>query len=199
MVATSGTAGSPAAGAGASPSPELRWRQVYRGDESQISQLRRWLAGLLPPCEARDDVMTVAVELATNAVRHTASGRDGWFALEVIWYRHAVRVAVADAGAEAAPRLVDDPMSECGRGLQVVHALSSRTGVAGDQRGRLVWADIPWAPGITGSAGGAAVGVSVRDGCPAAVRDGEGILPRRHPGAVAWFGRAAAMPGPAAG
>ena len=147
MAATSGAAGTPAAQTGSSPSPALRWRQVYRGLESQISELRRWLAGLLPPCEARDDVMTVAVELATNAVRHTASGRGGRFALELTWSRFAVEVAVADGGAEDEPRLVDEPMSECGRGLRVVHALSSHTGVTGDRRGRLVWAEIPWALG----------------------------------------------------
>jgi anti-sigma regulatory factor (Ser/Thr protein kinase) len=182
MAATSGAAGRSAAETGTSPSPELRWRQVYRGDESQMGELRRWLTGILPECEARDDVVTVAVELATNAVRHTASGRGGSFALEITWYPFAVRVAVADDGAEARPRLVDDPMSECGRGLQVVHALSSRTGVAGDHHGRLVWAEIPWAPGGTGTmqeATASPYAATFPDGYEAAVHDREDIMGRR--------------------
>ena len=191
MAATSGAAGRAAAQTGTTASPALQWRQVYRGEDSQISELRRWLAGLLPPCETRDDVMTVAVELATNAVRHTASGRGGWFVLEVTRYRVAVRVAVADGGAEDEPRLVDEPMSECGRGLKVVHALSSHTGVAGDRRGRLVWAEIPWAPGdapaLDGPAANARTGL---DAYQAAVRDGADVLARRHATVPVWSGRA---------
>ena len=185
MAATSGSAGRPAAETGTSPSPELRWRHAYRGDESQIGELRRWLAGLLPACEARDDVVTVAVELATNAVRHTASGRGGWFGLEVTWHRLTVRVAVADGGAEAGPRPVDDPMGECGRGLLVVQALSSRTGVTGDQRGRLVWAEIPWTRGTMGPIDGAAASVhtaGLPDGHEAAVGNGEDVMARRPAG-----------------
>jgi hypothetical protein len=157
-------------------------------------ELRRWLTSLLPECEARDDVVTVAVELASNAVRHTASGRGGWFALEIAWNRFAVRVAVADGGAEAGPRLVDEPMSECGRGLQVVHALSSRTGVTGDQTGRLVWAEIPWTSRSTGTIDGAAPSMCtgmLPDGYDPAVRDGDDLRARRHAGAPTWFGRAA--------
>jgi serine/threonine-protein kinase RsbW len=63
--------------------------------------MRRWLASLLPECPAREDVVCVATELGTNAVRHTASGRGAWFAVEVTWHRSVVRVAVADGGAPA--------------------------------------------------------------------------------------------------
>jgi hypothetical protein len=35
---------------------------------------RRWLAGLLSGAPERDDVVVVAVELVTNAIRHIASG-----------------------------------------------------------------------------------------------------------------------------
>jgi serine/threonine-protein kinase RsbW len=89
-------------------------------------------------------VACVATELATNAVVHTASGRGGWFAVEITWHRAVVRVAVADCGAPGGPRMIDDPAGEHGRGLLVVRSLSVRTGVCGDHRGRLVWADVPW-------------------------------------------------------
>ena len=118
---------------------------MFRGDEAQIREVRRWVTGLLPECPARDDVISVGSELAANAVRHTATGRGGWFAAEITCYPTAVRIAVADQGAPRGPRLIDDPMSEAGRGLQVVRALSARTGVAGGTQGRLVWAEIPWA------------------------------------------------------
>ena len=123
---------------------ELRWRRVFPGEERQLWLLRRWIAALLPECPARNDVVCVATELGTNAVRHTASGRGGWFIAEVTWYSQVVRVAVADSGAPTEPQLAGDPLADHGRGLLIVRALSVRTGVVGDARARLVWADIPW-------------------------------------------------------
>jgi anti-sigma regulatory factor (Ser/Thr protein kinase) len=119
---------------------------VYRGEEAQIRELRRWLSGQLPECAARDDLITIAAELATNAVKHTASGRGGWFTVEVSWLCAAVRVAIADQGAPSGPQLTGDPdpLAESGRGLQVVRGLSARAGVAGDRDGRVVWAEVPW-------------------------------------------------------
>src|ERR1035438_7054959 len=133
-----------ALGASAVTGSGLRWRRVFPGEEHQLGVLRRWLALLLPDCAARDDVTCVATELGTNAVRHTASGRGGWFAVEITWHQSAVRVAVSDCGAPAGPQVIDDPEGEHGRGLLVVRELSARTGACGDERGRLVWADVPW-------------------------------------------------------
>jgi serine/threonine-protein kinase RsbW len=131
-----------ATSAGAANVP--RRRQVFRGEERQLGVLRRWLASLLPPGPARDDVISVATELASNALRHTASGRDGWFAVEVTWYQSIIRVAVADGGGPAEPHVINDPAAEHGRGLLLVRGLSVRTGVTGDQHGRVVWAEITW-------------------------------------------------------
>ncbi|HEY4853094.1 MAG TPA: ATP-binding protein [Streptosporangiaceae bacterium] len=141
--------GSPEPTSGASPPsatlvPGVCWRRDFPGEESQLGVLRRWLASLLPPCPARDDVVSAANELGSNAIVHTLSGRGGRFAVEVTWYGPLVRVAVADGGAPAGPRNIDDPAGEHGRGLLVVRELSARTGECGDERGRLVWADVPW-------------------------------------------------------
>jgi hypothetical protein len=153
---------------------------VFPGEERQLGLLRRWLASLLPDCPARDDVAGVATELGANAIKHTASGQGGRFAIEITWYGPVVRVAVADSGAPGGPRLVDDPDSEHGRGLLVVCGLSVRTGVCGDDRGRLVWADIPWAdPGPP----------VAQDPYEAAIRDDEASLASRFDGIPAWFGR----------
>jgi anti-sigma regulatory factor (Ser/Thr protein kinase) len=162
----------------------LRWRQVFRGEERQLGAMRRWLKSLLPDCAARDDLLSVATELANNAIQHTASGRGASFAVEVAWHQSVVQVAVADRGGPGEPRVIDDPDGERGRGLLLVQALSIRTGFAGDQRGRLVWAQIPWE-----DPSGAAP-VSSQDPYQVAIRDGEAALARRFAGVPAWFGRA---------
>lgn len=163
---------------GNSPSPELprrvpaaRWRRIFPGDERELGHLRRWLASLLPPCPARDDVTAVANELASNAIRHTRSGHGGEFAIEITWHTEAMRVAVADNGAPTGPHVIDDPASEHGRGLLVVAGLSAATGVTGDRHGRLVWADIPW---------GTCAAASLPGTC-SAVTGGE-LAPARIPG-----------------
>jgi hypothetical protein len=64
-----------------------------------------------------------------------------------------------------------------------VHQLSARTGQCGAERGRLVWADVPW-----GDAG-AAEPASPQDRHDAAIRDGQAGLASRCAGMTAWFGR----------
>jgi len=128
-----------------SPPQAQRWRQVFPGRRQELSQLRRWLSSLLPECPARDDLISVASELGSNALQHTASGQPGgWFVAEVGVRQSMVVVAVADGGGPAEPQLIDDPDGEHGRGLLLVNRLSLRAGFAGDQRGRVVWAQIAW-------------------------------------------------------
>lgn len=138
--------GAQAGDAPADPAPGLWWRRMFRGEEHELRRLRRWLTGLLPDRPARDDLLSVAVELGTNAIQHTASGQGGWFTVEVTWRGPVVRVSVTDGGAPGGPCLTNDPMSDCGRGLVIVRALSVRTGVSGGEHGRAVWAEIPWSP-----------------------------------------------------
>jgi hypothetical protein len=106
--------------------------------------MRRWLATVLPAGPARDDVILVATELASNAICHTASGRGGSFEVVLVCWQSLVRIGVADHGAPAGPRVIGDPAGERGRGLLLVTGLAERTGVCGGHRGRLVWADIRW-------------------------------------------------------
>jgi serine/threonine-protein kinase RsbW len=130
------------------PTVEQHWRRDFPGNAAELRPLREWLAGLLPEAPARDDAIMVAVELATNAVKHTASGQDGFFAVEITWHAQptTVRIAVADGGARAGPQESSGRglLSEHGRGLQVVLGLASRVGACGDEGGRLIWADVPW-------------------------------------------------------
>jgi serine/threonine-protein kinase RsbW len=160
------------------PSPGLRWGRVFPGAEHQVREVRYWLAARLPDCPARDDVTCVATELATNAVRHTASGRGGRFRVVVTWHRDAVTVAVTDGGAPRGPHRADDADEEHGRGLILLEGLARRTGTRGDHRGRVVWAEVPWtAP------------VAPADHYEAAIRAGQACLAGRVAVAPAWFGR----------
>jgi anti-sigma regulatory factor (Ser/Thr protein kinase) len=188
MPATSGAPGSGTGPPGAASvlAEGSRWRRVFPGDEGQLGALRQWLSSLLPECPARDDVASVATELGSNAIRHTASGRSGWFAVEVTWLGRpaAVRVAVSDGGAPGGPQVIDDPLAENGRGLMLVRGLADRTGIAGDERGRVVWADIPWLEA------GSAPAAAANDPYEAAIRDGLATLAARFAGVPVWFGRA---------
>jgi serine/threonine-protein kinase RsbW len=159
--------------------PGLRWCAAFPGQEREARQVRRWLASLLPDCEARDDVTSVATELATNAIRHTASGRGGRFIVEITWDAGNVRVAVADGGAPTGPHLAAGGDDEHGRGLILLAGLASQAGVLGDSRGRVVWADVPWA-----------AGVAPDDWYEPAISAGRASLAGRFATAPAWFGRA---------
>jgi serine/threonine-protein kinase RsbW len=153
----------------------MRWRKVFRGEERQLGAMRRWLASLLPAVPARDDVILVATELASNAICHTASGRGGWFTVEITWWRSVVRVGVTDCGGPARPQVAGDPAGERGRGLLLVTGLSLRTGACGDQQGRLVWADVRW------DGPGPAAGAVMPRTAPARGRRGE---PGHHAASV---------------
>lgn len=132
----------------ASSAPTRRWHRSFAGRGAELRRVRRWLDGLLPAGTAREDVVTIAIELATNAVRHTATGRGGRFTVEVIWRDHpsVLRISVTDDGAPQGPRWPAGscPVGESGIGLYLVCALASRTGEYGDARGRQVWAEVPW-------------------------------------------------------
>lgn len=189
-----GPSGEPGRGKDAAPpsqpwlTPTASWRRTFPGEPRQLGELRRWIASLLPPQPPRDDVIAVADELASNAIRHTRSGNDyGQFTVEITRHGPLMRVTVADDGAPDGPLLADDPQGEDGRGLVVVNALAVRAGVRGDHAGRRVWADIGWdatnpAPGMPALSPG-----RLDD---AAIRGGEAALGRRFSGVPAWYGRA---------
>ena len=111
--------------------------------------VRQWLAALLPPCGARDDIVLIASELATNAVLHTASGASGGkFEVHVAWWPEAVRIAVRDeGGASTRPRVVHDASGERQRGLELVSEISVGWEFTDYDAGRVVQAECAWAAG----------------------------------------------------
>lgn len=121
---------------------DCQLRQVFPGQERQLRQVRRWLAGVLPAAPLLDDLASIATELAANAIEHTSSGHDGAFAVELSFIGPVIRLAVTDGGGPGEPRLVEDPDAEHGRGLLLVRGLSAQMGIDGGPDGRTVWAEI---------------------------------------------------------
>src|SRR3984957_3552987 len=87
------------------------WQRLFRGQQTELRQLRHWLTALLPDTSARDDLISVAVELGTDAIQHPASGDGGWFTVEVACLGPVIRVAVTDEGRPGVPCLTGDPLS----------------------------------------------------------------------------------------
>jgi hypothetical protein len=117
--------------------------------------------------------------------------------VEISRYQSVVRVAIADQGGPAEPRVIDDPAAEHGRGLLLVRGLSTRTGVTGDQRGRLIWVDVAF---------NELAAAAEQDPYEEAIREGHAALTQRFGDVAAWFGRStlawwalAGLPGEASG
>jgi serine/threonine-protein kinase RsbW len=129
-----------------------RWLRVFPGQTGQVPLARAFVAAALVGCPARETLLTCVSELAANAIKHTASGAGGMFAVEV--RRPAPGVAlivVTDAGGPRRPAVPDagdggeTELAEGGRGLALVAALASHWGYhAVPGGGRTVWAEATW-------------------------------------------------------
>ena len=167
----------------------MRWCKVFPGQEDQIPCVRTFVSQLLADHPDRADIVMCAAELAANAVRHTASGRDGFFATEVTWTGMTVRVAVADGGAGTAPPLGPDlTAAGADSGLGRLAQLASRCGTEGDHSGRVVWAQFLASSELHGS--GSAPGATSMPLSPEQSTAAEAAdLAERYQGWHTWFGR----------
>ncbi|MGA5764764.1 ATP-binding protein [Nonomuraea bangladeshensis] len=122
----------------------MAWRGDFPGERVQLGKVRRLADALLHDSPVRDDAISCLAELVGNAILHTRSANS--FFTVGIWSADAfVRVAVKDAGGWDEPSLQSGHqrgLAESGRGLSIVVALADRLGVAGDEAGRVVWADL---------------------------------------------------------
>ncbi|MFF9408061.1 SpoIIE family protein phosphatase [Streptomyces anandii] len=116
------------------------WRLAARDDaparaRTQASALlRRWRTR----GDTRDNVLLVISELVTNAVRFAT----GPITVRLIAKGHSLLCEVGDTG-NGRPRLHSDGLLAAGgRGLHVVHKLTSRWGVRWTNTGKVVWAEI---------------------------------------------------------
>ncbi|MFI0480324.1 ATP-binding protein [Actinomadura sp. 9N215] len=93
----------------------------------------------------RDDMILVVSETVANAIRHTASGREGGRVTVVLAAGDGVyRLEVADdGGAGGAPHVKAEVGAETGRGMRIVDALASRWGFRVDGDRTVVWAEFP--------------------------------------------------------
>jgi anti-sigma regulatory factor (Ser/Thr protein kinase) len=121
-----------------------RLRRAFAGRASDLPVMRQWLKSVLSTSAVLDDVLSIATELGANAIKHTASGDGGGFAVELFCTSSCIRVTVSDAGSLGEPRVIEDLGAEHGRGLLLVQGLAERMGVSGDERGRQVWAEVAW-------------------------------------------------------
>ena len=181
----------------------MRWCKVFPGQEDQITEAASFVAQLLGSHPDGDGIARCAAELAANAIRHTASGQDGFFATEVTWTGQTVRVAVSDGGAGTVPsastvtpastvpvtapdgtRTVGGPE----HGLAWLARMSSRWGTEGDYRGRVVWAQFLASTDLAGG-GAAAVATSAPLTAEQSTAAEAADLAERYKGWHTWFGR----------
>lgn len=128
----------------------LPWQvsRMFLGSPISVLEARRFVTTFLAVWPALDDAVLIVSELATNAIRHTHSGRPGGrfvVSLEVLGF--TLHLAVQDEGGPCRPRLFQQCTTGLnGRGLALVSELSSKWGVTGDENGRTVWAVLDGTP-----------------------------------------------------
>ncbi|MEU4871539.1 SpoIIE family protein phosphatase [Streptomyces sp. NPDC021608] len=117
------------------------WRLPARADAPSVARahvralLRQWHTR----ADTRDDVPLLVSELVTNAVRFAA----GPVTVRLIRAGHGLLCEVGDTG-NGRPRLsAGGLLDDGGRGLHVVHRLTTRWGVRWTDTGKVVWAEVP--------------------------------------------------------
>ncbi|MFE6198046.1 SpoIIE family protein phosphatase [Streptomyces sp. NPDC057838] len=116
------------------------WRLPARADAATraralvLALLERWQVR----ADIRDRAVLVVDELVANAVRHAA----GPLTVRLIRTGHGLLCEVGDTG-NGRPRLGrTDLFADAGRGLHIVHRLTTRWGVRWTDTGKVVWAAI---------------------------------------------------------
>jgi serine/threonine-protein kinase RsbW len=116
---------------------------TFPGLPAAISLVRKVVADVTAGLPRADDVVLVACEYATNAIRHSPSGLPGGEFTVRVWIRPGwVRLEVVDQGTDDWIELPEGSFlgDESGRGLIVVAALADLWGHSGGR----VWAEITW-------------------------------------------------------
>lgn len=124
------------------------WRSERRfvAQPDQVSSARAFVAAVLAGSPLVDDAVLICSELASNALLHSESRRDGGeFVVRVeqhigdyLW------IEVEDQGGLWAGQAATD---ESGRGLHIVSALAEEWGIEGDAQARVVWGRLTWPAG----------------------------------------------------
>ncbi|MEU9887066.1 ATP-binding protein [Sphaerisporangium sp. NPDC051011] len=122
------------------------WRmsRSFLGTPPSVTEARRFVTTFLAGWPLVDTAELIVSELATNAIRHSATKRfGGRFHVEIQAERHRVWLGVTDEGGPDAPAMhTPGGEEEGGRGLLLVATLADSYGVRGDEYGRTVWATL---------------------------------------------------------
>ncbi len=113
----------------------------FPGIPATISAVRNVVGDAHRNCPRADDVVLIACEFATNAIRHSPSGLPGGEFTVRMWVRPGwVRLEIADQGSGDWVLGPADFDGESGRGLVVVSALADIFG----RSGNCAWAEVTW-------------------------------------------------------
>ena len=114
---------------------------VDRSDPRAARIARDFIAGFLDEPRLvglRDTCVLLVSEVVTNALRHT----DGEITLDLWRFPDRLRVEVTDSVARAPVEGHAGLLSESGRGVPIMDALSSRWGTAPHGAGKVVWFEL---------------------------------------------------------
>ncbi|WP_371781782.1 ATP-binding protein [Streptosporangium subroseum] len=116
--------------------------RTFLGSPRSIVEARRFVTAMLSGWPEAEDAELIVSELATNAVRHSESGRfGGRFTVSIHTEADRLWLGVLDEGGPRSPRAFPPHTDgEDGRGLMLVTELATKWGVTGDDKGRIVWA-----------------------------------------------------------
>ncbi|MEU3293077.1 ATP-binding protein [Streptomyces longwoodensis] len=123
------------------------WGLSCPGFPEEVSRARRWTRDILRGSPLAEDAELIVSELGTNAILHTASGREpGSFHLAVAVTAQVVAVSVTDdGGTTTAPKVEhqdQEAEAEHGRGLGMVSAIAHRVVVHDSDHGHTVTAEL---------------------------------------------------------
>lgn len=131
----------------------LRWERRFPGTPGQVGAARTFVSQLFADAPIVANAAWITGELATNAIRHSTSGRpDGTFTVALYRWSTFGEIHVIDAGGLKEPRLPQrDPVGaaladgadlpESGLGLYGIGALADQYGTYRHRDGsRVVWA-----------------------------------------------------------
>ncbi|WP_404192575.1 ATP-binding protein [Streptomyces tauricus] len=121
------------------------WGLTCPGFPEEVSRARRWTRDILRGSPLADDAEVIVSELSTNAILHTASGRQsGSFHLALAISPQMVALSVTDGGGTGrAPKVEhQDQEAEHGRGLSMVSAIAHRVVVHDSDDGHTVTAEL---------------------------------------------------------
>ncbi|MFI7641590.1 ATP-binding protein [Nonomuraea sp. NPDC049400] len=120
------------------------WRMSrhFLGAKPSVTEARRFVTTFLKGWPLVGDAELIVSELATNAIRHSASGRfGGRFVVTIQVAADRLWLGVLDEGGPRAPKIFRrNGEVETGRGLLIVSEIAADWGVFGDEQGRTVWA-----------------------------------------------------------